>query len=346
MTVALRPPKEGVTTPTTATGRIARRWPILLIALLVLALLPYFANVQAVTLMTRILIVGLIAASLGLLVGTTGLPSIGHATFSGIGGYTAALVAINWTEGSLQQAALATTAATLAAMAIGWIAVRSGGVYFLLLTLTIGQLAYYLVESLSSVTGGANGLAGVPPGDLPAGMPELATPVNVYWYVLAATALGYVFLHALTASPFGLVLQGIRDNERRMVALGYRTGYYKYAAFVVAGSVAGFAGALNVTHQRFVSPDDIGYHFSALLILAVIIGGRGSLLGAFGGAAVIVLVQNELSAYVAGYGELILGMAFVVIIVFMPQGIHGLFERGGRSLAGMAIFGSRRGGGR
>ncbi len=293
----------------------------------VLAALPFVASVQSLVLMNRILVIGLMAASLVVLLGSTGLPSLGHGTFAGIGGYAAALVAIHWTTGAISQVVVAIAASAAVAAAIGWIAVRSGGIYFLLLTLTIGQLAFYLVESLSSITGGANGLAGVPPAALPLGLPTLDAPALVYWYVLGVTLLGYVLLRSLVRSPFGLVLNGIRDNERRMVALGYRTGLYKYAAFSVAGAVAGLAGALNVTQQQFVSPDDVGYHLSALLMLAVIIGGRTSLLGAFAGAAVIVLVQNELSAYFAGYGEVLLGAVFVAIILFMPSGIEGALKR-------------------
>lgn len=300
---------------------------VLMLVVVILALLPFVASVQSLVLMNRILVVGLMAASLSLLLGAAGLPSLGHGTFAGVGGYTSALVAVHWTSGALLQIAAAILGSLVVAAAVGWVAVRAGGIYFLLLTLTIGQLAFYLVGSLSSVTGGANGLAGVPSGMLPLGLPTLDAPVVVYWYVLGATLLGYLFLRTLIRSPFGLVLNGIRDNERRMVALGYRTGFYKYAAFCVAGVVAGFAGALNVTQQRFVSPDDIGYQISVLLLLAVIIGGRRSLLGAFAGAAVIVLVQNQLSAYVAGYGDLLLGAAFVVIILFMPTGIEGAIKR-------------------
>ncbi len=327
--IAPAPPRDAETEQRSGFQDSSRGFLFLLLAVVVLGFLPFIVDVQALTLMNRFLVFGLMAASLNLLVGTAGLPSLGHATFAGIGGYAAALVAIHWTSGVLLQVVVAVVAATLVAALIGWVAVRSSGVYFLLLTLTIGELAFYLVESLSSVTGGANGLAGVPAGTLPLSLPSLDGPVFVYWYVLIAVFVGYLVLRALDGSPFGLVLRGIRDNERRMIALGYRTGFYKYAAFCAAGAVAGFAGAVNVTQQRFVSPDDIGYHLSALLILAVIIGGRKSLLGGFAGAAVIVLVQNELSAYVAGYGDLLLGLAFAVIIVLMPSGIHGVLKAAG-----------------
>jgi len=326
-----------VGTPATSANSRTQKSPLTLkplprmvafvLVVVILALLPFAASVQSLVLMNRILVIGLMAASLSLLLGAAGLPSLGHGTFAGVGGYTSALVAVHWTSGALLQLTVAIAASLAVAAAVGWVAVRSGGIYFLLLTLTIGQLAFYLVGSLSSVTGGANGLAGVPSGTLPLGLPTLDAPVTVYWYVLAATLLGYLFLRGLIRSPFGLVLNGIRDNERRMVALGYRTGLYKYAAFCVAGVVAGFAGALNVTQQRFVSPDDIGYQISVLLLLAVIIGGRRSLLGAFAGAAVIVLVQNQLSASIAGYGDVLLGAAFVVIILFMPTGLEGSMQR-------------------
>jgi branched-chain amino acid transport system permease protein len=195
-------------------------------------------------------------------------------------------------------------------------------VFFLMLTLAIGETMQQLADSWESVTGGANGLAGIPATRV-AGA-ALANAGYTYWYVLVAATLGVVLVMLLARSPFGAALRGIRDNEPRMRALGYPTALYKYAVFVVAGSVAGAAGALLVAQQRLVTPADLGFMTASFALLAVIIGGAGSLWGACLGAALVIVVRDALGPSLDGHGTLVLGIAFVAVVYLLPRGAAGL----------------------
>ncbi|MEJ7704878.1 MAG: branched-chain amino acid ABC transporter permease [Geodermatophilaceae bacterium] len=254
-----------------------RRFAPSLVVLVVLALVPLFVAPYETGILARILIFALLAVSLDLLVGVTGLPSLGHAAYFGVGAYTAGWLSINVTAQAPVPLLAATAAGAVAAALTGWLAVRSSGIFFLMLTLAIGELIFQLAQNWESVTGGSNGLYGVPAVRL-AGSPLTLTGY-VYWYVLAGFAVGYVVLRVVGASPFGSVLRGIRDNEPRMRSLGYSPFRYKLAAFVVAGAVAGLAGGLLAAQQRLVTTADLGFTTAALALLAVVIGGAGTLWG-------------------------------------------------------------------
>jgi len=200
-------------------------------------------------------------------------------------------------------------------------------VFFLMLTLAIGETMQQLADSWESVTGGANGLSGIPATRVAGAV--LGNAGYTYWYVLLAAALGVVLVMLLARSPFGAALRGIRDNEPRMRALGYPTALYKFAVFVVAGSVAGAAGALLVAQQRLVTPADLGFMTSSFALLAVIIGGAGSLWGACLGAALVIVVRDALGPSLDGHGTLVLGIAFVAVVYLLPRGAAGsrLFRR-------------------
>jgi branched-chain amino acid transport system permease protein len=303
------------------TGRLLRV-VLLLVALAVLAAVPLFLAPFGTSTLSRILIFALFAVSLDLLVGITGLPSLGHAAYFGAGAYTAGLVAMHWTAEGFVPVLVAAAAGAVTAAATGWLAVRSGGIYFLMLTLAIGELVHQLAQSLSSVTGGSNGLYGIPTVRV-AGT-ALTLPGYVYWFVLAVAALGYLGLHLVSSSPFGGVLRGIRDNEPRMRSLGYSPFRYKFAAFVIAGGFAGLAGGLFAAQVRLVTPSEAGFTTSALVLLAVILGGAGSLWGPVLGAAVVVLVRDALGPDLDGHGPLLLGIVFVLAVYLLPRGFAGL----------------------
>lgn len=290
-------------------------------------------------LLTEVLITGLLAASLGLLVGFTGLPSVGHAGYFGVGGYTAALVATRLTSNAFAQIVAAVALAALVALVTGWLAVRTRGITFLMLTLAFAQLLFTLAAGWTSVTGGTNGLAGVPPVSLLAdGGPVLDSDVGFYLYVLTAFLVGYAVLARVVASPFGRSLVGVRENEVRMRSLGYSVAGYKLASFCIAGAVAGYAGALFVQHNRFVSPDNVSFLVSALVMIMVIVGGSGTLVGPVVGAAVVLVLRDELSSLLLDRWELFLGMIFVVIVYAAPGGLVALAAR----LRGAAGLGLRR----
>jgi len=191
-----------------------------------------------------------------------------------------------------------------------------------MLTLAIGELVHQLAQSMSSVTGGSNGLFGIPSIRI-AGTP-LTLAGYVYWFVLAVVLLGALGLWLVSASPFGGVLRGIRDNEARMRSLGYSPFRYKYAAFAIAGGFAGLAGGLFAGLVRIVNPSDTGFTTSALLLLAVVLGGAGTLWGPALGAAVVVLVRDTFGPTLDGHGPLLLGLVFIAAVYVLPRGFAGL----------------------
>jgi branched-chain amino acid transport system permease protein len=288
-------------------GRAATRTVPILLLLVLLAAVPLFAAPFTTNTLSRILIFALFAVSLDLLVGITGLPSLGHAAYFGVGAYTAGLVSIHWTAAAPVPVLLAAGAGAAAAAATGWLAVRSGGIYFLMLTLAIGELVHQLAQSLSSVTGGSNGLFGIPSVQI-AGEP-LTLAGYVYWYVLAVAVLGFLGLWLVAHSPFGSVLRGIRDNEPRMRSLGYSPFRYKFVTFAIAG----------------------GFALSALILLAVVLGGAGTLWGPVLGAAVVVLVRDTFGPQLDGHGPLLLGLVFVLAVYVLPRGLAGPLARQERS---------------
>lgn len=292
------------------------------VVLVVLAAAPLFLAPFATTTLTRIVVFGLFAVSLDLLVGITGLPSLGHAAYFGAGAYAAGWVSINITAEAPVPLLVGAGVGAFAAAASGWITARTGGVFFLMLTLAIGETVQQLANTWESATGGANGLTGVPSVRL-AGTP-LVNVGFLYWYVLGVAVLGFALVWLVVRSPWGAALRGIRDNEPRMRALGYPTATYKYAVFVLAGAVAGVAGSLLVAQQRLVTPADLGFLTSSFALLAVVIGGAGSLWGAAVGAAVVVLVREALGPSLDGHGPLVLGIVFVLVVYLLPRGAAGL----------------------
>lgn len=294
--------------------------------LLVLLVAPLPLNAFRVGLLTEVLIFGLLAASLDVLVGYTGLPSLGHAAYFGVGGYTVALLARSLTDSAAVGLLGGVAGAVLVAVVTGWLAVRTRGVYFLMLTLAFAQLLFALALTWP-VVGGANGLS-VPrfallPGD---GGRLLAQPLGFYYYVLVVVLLSYAALRTVVGSPFGRTLVGVRENEARMRALGYSVPGYKLAAYVIAGGFAGLAGALFVQHQRFISPSNVSFEISALVLIMVIMGGAGTLHGPVIGAAVVLLLRDELSSRFEHW-ELLLGLVFVAFVYLLPRGVAGLRRR-------------------
>jgi branched-chain amino acid transport system permease protein len=194
-------------------------------------------------------------------------------------------------------------------------------VYFLIITLALGMGTWGLAYRWSSVTGGDNGLPGIPPLDL--GLPwSMAEPRNLYYLVLAVFCVATFLLYRLVHSPFGLTLRGIPESEGRMRMLGYNTWLHRYVAFVVAGGFAGVAGVLYAFYNRFVSPPDLHLAASAEAVLMVILGGAGTLFGPLAGAGIVVFLRNLVSAYTQRW-MLILGVVFVLTVLYAPQGVAG-----------------------
>jgi branched-chain amino acid transport system permease protein len=308
--------------------RAARRLVFALV-LVALAAAPLVLAPYATTTLTRILVFGLLAVSLDLLVGITGLPSLGHGAYFGAGAYAAGYLAIHATASGPVALIAAGVTGALVAAAAGCVAVRARGVFFLMLTLALGEIVQQLAESWRDVTGGSNGLYGIPAVRLLG--TSLSGVDSLYWFELAVFVAVFLVARALAAAPFGDTLRGIRDNEPRMRAIGYPVYRYKLAAYVVSGAIAGVAGGLLAAQQRLVTPADLGFGTSVPALLAVIIGGEGTLWGPCVGAAAVVLIRDYLGPSLQGHGSLVLGALFVVVVFVMPGGLARLARRAART---------------
>lgn len=316
--------REQVHTEAGPSRRARRPGPARLVALavgLALVAVPLFVPPYETGVLASILVFALFAASLDLLVGITGLPSLGHAAYFGAGAYAAGWVSINVTAAAPVPLLAGVATGAIVAAATGWVVVRSRGTFFLMLTLAIGELVHQVAQGWDSVTGGSNGLFGIPAVSV-AGS-SLNQAGFVYWYVLAGFGVGFGVLWLVSRSPFGATLRGVRDNEARMRSLGYSPLRAKYVAFVLAGSVAGLAGSLLAAQDRIVSPADLGFTTAALALLAVVIGGAGTLWGAALGAALVVGVRDALGPTLDGHGQLVLGVVFIVVVYLLPRGVAG-----------------------
>lgn len=306
-------------------------WGVRAAVALGLVAAPFFLSGFMLFLFIEILIIGLVATSLGLLTGFAGMPSLGHAAYMGVGGYTGALVATRLTDHGVIQLLVALVVAGLIAAATGWIAVRTRGVFFLMITLAFAELFFALSQSWGSVTGGSNGFTGIPrpsliPGD--EGV-TLSGDVAFYFYTVVVVFIGYFAMRRITRSPFGAVLLGIRENEVRMRSLGFSVASYRLSAFAIAGAIAGYGGALLVQHARFISPSDLSFERSALLLIMVIVGGSKPLYGPMIGAGVIVFLERELSSRFSENWEIWLGGIFILVVYLFPEGIGGMLRRVG-----------------
>jgi branched-chain amino acid transport system permease protein len=299
-----------------------------LVGLALLLAAPMVLDHYRTFLLTEILVFGLFAASLDVLLGYTGLPSLGHAAFYGVGGYAAGLLALHYTSNAFAQLGVAAAAAAGVAIVTGLFAVRSRGVYFLMLTLAFGQLLWVLALNWTSLTGGSNGIYGVPVPTLAGGSAWLASGDHFYWYTLGAFLAGYAALRIVVSSPFGRTLAGIRGNEERMSSLGYNVALYKLAVFAFAGAVAGFAGALACQQARYFSPDQMSFSVSAVAVVVIVIGGQRTLVGAVLGTAFYYIVSDQLSGVLSSHWQLALGAVFVLVVYLLPGGLVA----GGRRL--------------
>ncbi|PYM14566.1 MAG: branched-chain amino acid ABC transporter permease [Candidatus Rokuibacteriota bacterium] len=297
--------------------------PIAVVAsTLVLVVLPFALTSYQLGLLTKMLIFAIFAMSLNLILGYAGLPSLGHAAYFGMGAYTVGLLALRVRDNFWLDFFAGLVMATITAALFGLLALRAKGSYLLMITLALAQVLWGIAFGWRWLTGGDDGLPGVPrPG---AGLPfSLAEGVRFYYFVLVLFALAVAVLAVIVRSPFGQALVGIRESERRMEVLGYNTWRYKYVAFVLAGLFAGLSGNLFVYYNGFVSPAYLSIVFSATALIMVILGGAGTLLGPALGAAVIVLAENTISAQTERWVT-VLGVIYVAVTLFAPGGLIGL----------------------
>ncbi|WP_310625834.1 branched-chain amino acid ABC transporter permease [Limnohabitans sp.] len=293
-----------------------------------LALWPWLSGSYGSDLVAKIMIYALLALSLELLVGSTGLVCFGQAAFFGIGAYAALLLApADDSAPSLWVLLLSSvTLAAVFAFAVGSLSLRTQGVYFIMVTLAFSQMAYYVVHD-TPLGGGTDGIyMYVKPSW---GWIDLDQPNHMYGLIWVSLLLGFVFLSQLLRSPFGRALSGIRVNEQRMKATGFSVFGYKLAAFTLSGAIAGWAGFLFAIKDGFVNPELLSWHLSGAVLVMIILGGlghiRGALMGAFAFALLQELFQSEavFGSY-AKHWHLGLGLAVMACVAFMPHGLVAL----------------------
>lgn len=285
--------------------------------------LPHIAGPYWTGLVTLMVIFGLLALSIDLLLGHAGLFSLTHASFFAVSAYTVAILQVRYAVPTLLAAPAGVLAGTLLALLFG-LAVRTRGVYFILITIAFGYVVWGVAHRWSSFTGGDNGVTNVP---FPAAGPLAITSHTQYYYlVLAAAILCALGYRVLIRSPFGLALRGIKASETRMRSLGYRTTLHLYAAFVLSGALASFAGVLYVYYNKFVNPVAASFQVSVEAALMAIVGGSGTLVGAFIGAGVVLGLRNWVSSFFELHAA-VMGAVFIATVLWAPQGLVGLARR-------------------
>jgi branched-chain amino acid transport system permease protein len=313
-------------------------WAAAITVVAALAAVPLGAPTYYLHLLTLTFVYGIMAMSLDLLVGYTGLSSLGHAAYFGVAGYAVGILSTRYGLGFWPTAGLAVLLTVTVAALFGLLAIRAVGAYFLIITLALGQIIWGLAYRWVSMTGGDNGLRGIP-------RPVLGWGVHVsqihafYYFALAVTVAAAALMYLVTISPFGLTLRGIREGESRMRVLGYDVWLHKYLIFVIAGAFCGVGGVVYAYYNGFVSPADVSLVASANALLMVILGGTGTLFGSLIGSALLVFLQNLLSGITQRWLT-VLGAILVLAVMYAPAGIVGasraLIRRRGPAVLGEA----------
>jgi branched-chain amino acid transport system permease protein len=293
--------------------------PYIIIALF-LIICPPFMPPYIEDVITQILIFSIFALSLNLLFGYTGLFSVGHAAFFGVAAYAAGILMLHYgIESFWLVAPLGILMATIVAAVFGIIALRVSGIYFLFVTLALGELLSSIAWTWRSMTGGSSGLSGIPYPNL--GLPFAMNATSFYYLVFIVLIICTFLLFRITKSPFGQALQGIREDELRMRFFGYNTWLHKYIAFIIAGLFAGVAGVLFASLSMTVSPEHLGTVTSVTVMLMVLIGSPSLFFGPLIGVAVVILLQYVVSLYAPDRWPLILGAVFVTSVMLLRGGI-------------------------
>jgi branched-chain amino acid transport system permease protein len=296
------------------------------VALAALALVPAVATVAEapfyIGLFARIMVFAIAALSLDLILGYGGLVSFGHAAYFGIGAYAVGILSYYGVTDGIAHFATAFFAAAIAALFIGFVSLRTSGVYFIMITLAFGQMVYFVGIGLNEY-GGDDGLNIARHSNFGAAL-DLDRPVVFYYFAYALLLLFLFLAGRIVRSRFGMLLQGVKSNERRMIALGFPTFRYKLAAFVMAGAVCGIAGALFANLTLFVSPSIMHWTRSGEIMMMVILGGLGSLVGPVFGAAAYLILESVLSR-LTEHWQAVLGPLLILVVLFSKTGLYGLF---------------------
>lgn len=293
-----------------------------------LTLFPFISdNRFYISLITEMMIYGLLAMSLDVLLGYTGLLSFMHNAYMGISAYIVALFLIHVSPTSLWLACFAGILFTaLVALPVGWVQVRTGGLAFALLTLAFGMMFHTIVWKWYAVTGGDDGLMGMPNPDISLfgwTLGNSGDPVTIYMFTLTIVVLCFFLTHRIINSPFGAVLEAIRENEGRAAFVGIHVRRYKLLGWMFACILASIAGALFILYKGYIGPSTMSAFAGAGVLMMVLLGGLGSLWGAFVGAAIFIYIQDYIST-MTEHWEIFLGLVVILLVLFLPTGFVGL----------------------
>ena len=323
------------------TALLTPRSLVVAFLLFFLAALPIYAavtgNAFLVTLFTRIIILGMAATSLNLILGYGGMVSFGHAVYLGIGGYAVGILASEGVTSGFVQWPLALFVSALFALIVGALSLRTRGVYFIMITLAFAQLVYYFGVGLDRY-GGDDGLS-IRQRSQFGDLINLSNRTQFYYLCFVLLLVTIYVTWRLVNSRFGMVIQGARSNDRRMRAIGFPTFRYRLAAFVIAGTMCGLAGALLANHTGFISPATMHWTRSGDLIVMVVLGGMGSSFGPLIGAVALLALEEALPILIkviasplfgdvavrmAEYWQIVLGPLFLLVVLFARGGIDGM----------------------
>jgi len=277
----------------------------------------------------NVLIFGLFAVGLNVLFGYTGLLSFGHAAFLGVGGYLTGISMLSLGLPWWLALPIGVAASALVGLIMGWLAIRTRGIYFSMVTLALAQCVYFIFYKAERWTGGENGLRGIKiePVQIGSLTFDLLNPLTKYYFILAFVALALWFVSRLLASPFGAVMETIRENEKRAAACGFDVARSKLLAFVLSAAICGLAGGLRAIHLSIVPIDSLHYLTSGQAIMMCLLGGMGTFFGPFVGAAAFLLIEEGATNFTTHW-QLVTGVVFIVFVLFFPKGIWGsLLER-------------------
>ncbi len=302
---------------------VLHKWPLLLCAIAAALFAPLYLGPFWLSLLMQILIFGLLALSVELLLGHIGLFSVCQAAFFAVSAYTVAILQVKYGQPTIVAVPAGMGAAIILSLIYG-IAVRTSGVYFILVTIALGHVFWGISWTWVSFTNGEGGITNVPAPAV--GSLVITSHSSYYYIVLAVVALCVLGYRTLTRSPFGLTLRGIRESESRMRGLGYNIAAHKYTAFVLAGTLSGVAGLLYVYFNRFVSPANAEFFLSIEVALMVLVGGTGTILGPFIGSAIMLGLRNYVSAYIDQW-MIVMGLIFIVTMLWTPDGVLGVIRR-------------------
>lgn len=278
---------------------------------------------------TEILVWGLLAMSSDILIGYTGMVSFGHSAFFGMGMYGAAAALLSVKPPNLWLALLlGLSAAALVAIFVAFFATRLRDIYFAITTLVFSQIFYVIIFTWTDVTGGENGLTFSQPAlAIPGIFSMRFTTETLHWFILGVVTCSYLLLRRITQSPFGKVLQAIRENEPRTRAIGYHVERYKMMAVMLSGLFAGAAGVLYAIQNKFAAPDFVFFLISGETVIFNVMGGAGTLVGPVAGAAFFLLLREGVSRFFTEYYLIPVGIIFMLMVIFLPQGLLGFLRR-------------------